>query len=119
MNILNGLAEVLAAGVGLYWTDAVVILVVSLALAFLYKNGRRQLVYSIVYDLVVKAEKVLGSGTGELKYQFVVAQLYRRLPLTVRALFTDKELDYYIEEAVKALKTYLVQGKNLNGYISK
>jgi hypothetical protein len=112
MHIINFLIVLFTA----YWLDILIVVAFIGLLAWLIKRGKKDLVKKIVYDLVVKAEATLGSGTGDLKYNMVVAAVYDKLPLIIRLLFTKKEIDKLITEAVDWLKVYLGQGKNLLGY---
>ena len=94
-----------------------VALVVILGLLFLYKNGKKEVVREIVLSLVVKAEKALGSGMGELQYAMVVEGIYDKLPKLLTALMSKKEIDREIKKAVKKMKDYLSKGnKDLLGY---
>lgn len=94
----------------------IVVVLVLIALAVLYKLGKKDTVKKIVLALVVQAEKTLGSGTGELKYAMVLDAIYSKLPYILRFLFTKKELDTFIEEAVRKLKDILSKGVTLTGY---
>ncbi|MTI57498.1 hypothetical protein [Geosporobacter ferrireducens] len=94
----------------------VLVLAGILMLVYLYSINRKDLLKKIILVLVVQAEKQLGSGTGALKYAMVVEKIYRIVPLSFRWFLTEKELDRMIEEAVKYLKAYLAQGKNLVGH---
>lgn len=98
------------------WLIIVVVIIFILVLALLYRAGHRERVKQIILSLVVQAEKALGSGTGELKYALVVERLYYVMPLLIRFLYTKKEIDQYITEAVEWLKEYLVKGHTLIGY---
>lgn len=100
----------------LYWIDILVFVLFTSGCILIYKDGKKAVVKKIVLGLVVKAEKALGSGTGELKYALVVDTFYSKLPLSIRFLFTRKDIDTYIEEGVTKLKEILSQGVNLNGY---
>ena len=97
---------------------ASIIVVVSaiIGLLVLYKLGKKDTVKKIVLALVVQAEKTLGSGTGELKYAMVIDAIYNKLPFILRFLFTKKELDTFIEEAVSKMKELLSKGVTLTGY---
>lgn len=99
-----------------YWPDLLVILIMVAVLGLLYKKGKRQQVAQIILSLVVKAEKRLGSGTGELKYATVVEELYSLLPGIIRFLYSEKDIDQMIEAGVKTLKKHLEKGVNLVGY---
>lgn len=91
-----------------------IIFVVSLLL--LYKNNKKDIVKQILLSLVVQAEKALGSGTGELKYAWVVDNFYDKIPGIIKLLFTKKEIDTMIEDGVQRLKDILASGVNLNSY---
>lgn len=94
----------------------IVVVLVLIVLAVLYKLGKKDTVKKIVLALVVQAEKTLGSGTGELKYALVLDAIYSKLPCILRFLFTKKELDTFIEEAVRKMKDILSEGVTLTGY---
>lgn len=113
MNILIFLQALLI----MYWTDALLVIIVVAILGVLYKRGKKDLVKEIIYTLVVKAEKELGSATGSAKYSQVVATLYEKLPFILRLFFTKSELNRYIEDAVTWLKNRLKDPKvNLLSY---
>ena len=76
-------------------------------LIVLFKRGKTKEIYSIIKALVDEAEIKFGSGTGELKYQYVVGKLYSVLPGYVKLFISDKLLDTWIETAVDELQEYL------------
>ncbi|MFT9495868.1 hypothetical protein [Anaerosolibacter sp.] len=100
----------------MYWFEIVAFLGVTGMVLLLYKRGREDLIKKMILSLVVDVEKKLGSGTGDLKYITVIDRLYDRLPWILRVLYTKKQIDNMIEEAVEYLKRYLADGKNLLGY---
>ena len=93
-----------------------VILVMAIVFAFLYRTGHQAAVKKMILSLVVKAEKDLGSGTGTLKYALVIDAVYTKLPLLIQVLFTKSEIETFIEEAVTSLKSVLTTGTTLTGY---
>jgi len=103
MNILIFLYTLLMA----YWTDALLLIIIAAVLGILYKRGKKDLVKDIIYSLVVKAEKELGSTTGGAKYSQVISELYEKLPFILRLFFTKTELNKYIDDSVKWLKIKL------------
>ncbi len=94
----------------------IILVVLAFVLLILYKVNRREVMHKIILGLVVQAEKELGSGTGELKYAYVIYKLYNSLPSVLRLLYTRKEIDTYITEEVAKLKEILSKGINLNSY---
>ena len=76
-------------------------------LIVLFKRGKTKEIYSIIKALVDEAEIKFGSGTGELKYQYVAGKLYSVLPSYVKLFISDKLLDTWIETAVDELQEYL------------
>lgn len=105
--------EMIKGFVMAYWVDIATVVVFVMAALLLLRNGKKKMVYAAVLDLVVRAEKELGSGTGPLKYNRVVSLVYKRLPFLVRALFTEKDIDAMIEKAVLELKKVLSSGADL------
>ena len=81
-----------------YWDSVLVVVLFILFLLVLIKK--------ILFYLVIKAEKEFGGGTGALKYAAVTTWLYERLPTIIRILFTEKQIDKLIEDAVGRMKTY-------------
>ena len=98
------------------WQNILVILILVTLIIILYKHNKKETVRKIILSLVVQAEKVLGSGTGELKYAYVIDKFYSSLPGIIRLLYTKKEIDSFIEEGVTKLKELISKGVNLNSY---
>ncbi|EOD01401.1 hypothetical protein [Caldisalinibacter kiritimatiensis] len=98
------------------WGWVVLGILAIVTLLYLYKRGNEDLVKKIILSLVVRAEKTLGSKTGELKYAMVVNLAYKHIPSSLRLFFSKKEIDNMIEEAVRFLKEYLSEGRDLMGY---
>ena len=73
----------------------------------LYKNNKKIEIYKIIQGLVCEAEIRLGSGTGDLKYEFVVNKVYSLLPFYVKIFVSEKLLDMWIEIAVDELQEML------------
>jgi len=109
MNILTFLYTLLVS----YWSDALVVITFVAVLGILYKKGRKDLVKRIIKNLVVKAEKELGSATGTAKYNLVIATIYEKLPILLRLCFSKAEINDYIEDAVTWLKKRL-EDPNVN-----
>ena len=76
-------------------------------LLVLFKRGKKKEIYSIVKALVDEAEVKFGSGTGTLKYEYVIGKLYSVLPGYIKVFISDKLLDIWIETAVNELQEYL------------
>ena len=96
----------------LYWGSVLVSAVFISVLIFLWKQGKKDLVKRIILDLVCKAEQKYGSGTSVVKLGMVWGEIYRRLPLLVRLVFTQAELQGFIEEWVSWLKKKLKENEN-------
>lgn len=71
------------------------------------RMGYKKKICKMLYDLVCKAEKEFGGETGELKFNIVAAAIYEKLPVIITLLFTEKDIEKLIEEAVKAMKKTL------------
>lgn len=95
-----------------YWDSILVVILFILFLLVLIKRGAVKQVNEILFYLVIEAESTFGSGTGELKYAAVVSWLYEKLPTIIKILFTEKQLDLLIENAVLRMKKYLNVNEN-------
>ncbi len=93
-----------------FWLDILIVLVFILVMIVLLRKNRADLVKKIIFALVVQAEQVLGSKTGEEKYAHVISEIYAKLPLILRLVFTRDDFDHYIEECVDKLKIKLTDG---------
>ena len=96
--------------------NIIVVVLFVIGVLLLYKNNKKEIVRKILLSLVVQAEKALGSGTGELKYAWVVDNFYSKMPGIIKLLFSKKEIDTMIEEGVQRLKDILASGTTLNSY---
>ena len=83
-------------------------LVVAIVYVFiLYKSNKKVEIYRIIQGLVCEAEIRLGSGTGDLKYDFVVRKVHALLPFYIKMFVSEKLLDIWIETAVDELQEIL------------
>ena len=94
------------------WDSVLVVILFILFLFVLMKKGATNQVNEILFYLVTEAESAFGGGTGELKYAAVVAWLYEKLPTIIKILFTQKQIDLLIENAVIRMKKYLDTNEN-------
>lgn len=85
----------------------IAVIIFGVILLQLWRAGKKESVKEIILSLVVKAESVYGSGTGEIKYASVVEGVYKILPSIVTFFISEKELDRMIEEQVKYWKECL------------
>jgi hypothetical protein len=77
-------------------------------LALLY-NGQIDIVRQILLSLVIEAEKIYGSGTGKMKYNYVLGKTYSMIPGIVKLFVTQQKLDEMLEAAVDRLQVFLVE----------
>lgn len=89
------------------WDSVLVVVLFILFLLVLIKKGAIKQVNEMLFYLVTEAEAQFGGGTGQLKYAAVVAWLYEKLPTIIKILFTQKQIDILIENAVLRMKKYL------------
>ena len=100
----------------LNWDSVLFVIVAALILIFLYRKGAKKKVFEMLFYLVIIAEEEFGGGTGQLKFAAVTTWIYDRLPAITKILFTAKQIDNMIEEAVERMKEYLKtneQARNL------
>lgn len=91
----------------------VAILLIAVVVAFvtaiivLSVKGKKQIVFKMLYALVDEAEKLFtGSGTGKLKFSYVIEKVYAKLPTVFRYFITYKTLEKWIEKALVEMKEF-------------
>lgn len=91
-----------------------IILLLSAALVFIgfctvqVRKGNWDLVRQILMGLIIESEKYLGSKTGELKKQQVIAWMYQRHPL-INMFISKDTLNYLIEQVLLQMKEQLAK----------
>lgn len=97
-----------------HWSSLIALALLIVALVILVKRGYTKFAKQVVFFLVCEAESKFGSGTGTLKYSAVTAWLYEKLPLVCKLLFTEKQIDKMIEDAVTQMKEWLSTDEKAN-----
>jgi|GEM_PF-1759159 len=87
--------------------NAIVVGVFIAVLLVLLYFGQVEAVKKILLSLVIEAEAIYGSGTGELKYNYVLGKTYTMLPSVIKMFVTEKMLDGLLEVAVDQLQVFL------------
>lgn len=67
---------------------------------------------------VIKAEKYLGSGTGELKLRYVYDLAISKFPF-VSVFIPFETFSKYVDEALEQMKDMLDENENIKEYIEK
>lgn len=87
------------------------------SLCLLVKRGETKILKQILFNLVTEAEQIYGEGTGSLKYATVVDWLYERIPAPLKTLYSAKDIEKLIENALAQAKTQWAANINLDNYI--
>ena len=90
-----------------YWDSILVVLAIVAVIVFLAVRGKKDIIYKMLYALCNEAEKLYGSGTGKLKFAYVMEKAYSALPAIIKVFITYKTFEKWIEEAVKKWKADL------------
>jgi membrane-associated HD superfamily phosphohydrolase len=102
--LILGFQGVIAMPVAVNMVAAGVFIGVLLVLLY---NGQIEIVKKILLSLVIEAEQIYGSGTGLLKYNYVLGKTYSMLPSVVKLFVTEVALDEMLEVAVVRLQGFL------------
>lgn len=94
MDFITNNLEIILAVIG------VVILLV------LWLFGKKNVVRSVLLQMVIDAEAKYGSGTGGIKHDTVVGLIKQKFP-TLFMIISDKTLDKWIDDMVQYIKTEL------------
>lgn len=87
-----------------YWDSILVILFFIGLIIFFAVKGKKKIVYQMLYALVTEAEKIYGSGTGSVKFAYVVEKVYSYMPAILKVFITYDALRDMIERALKEAK---------------
>jgi ABC-type transport system involved in cytochrome c biogenesis permease component len=79
---------------------------VGVLLVLIYM-GQIEVVKKILLSLVIEAEQIYGSGTGKMKYNYVLGKAYSMIPGIVKLFVTEKMLSEILEAAVVQLQAFL------------
>ncbi len=88
---------------------AIIVGVLAVLTALLYRFGCLNQAKAILLHLVVEAEEHWGGGTGEIKFSEVAERLYEKLPDVAKILLSEKTIASLIENAVAQMKTILTE----------
>ena len=101
------------------WDSVLFVVIAIVALVFMYRRGAKKKVFKILFYLVTLAEEEFGSDTGQLKFAAVTTWIYDRLPAITKLLFTAKQIDNMIEEAVARMEEYLESNEHARVLINE
>lgn len=99
------------------WASIAVAVVFVITLTILALKGKKGIVAKILYALVTEAEKLYGSGTGSVKFAYVVEKAYSYLPTIVKVFITYKRLKQMIEQALTAAKVKWAEDAGIGNYL--
>lgn len=69
--------------------------------------GQVEVVKKILLSLVIEAEQIYGSGTGKMKYNYVLGKTYSMLPSVVKLFVTEQTISEMLEVSVDYLQELL------------
>ena len=81
--------------------------------------GKKKTVCRMLYALVTEAEKNFGSGTGALKFSYVLEKLYAALPAFFKIVIPFPVLQKWIEEALASAKEEWAKEAGVELYIEE
>jgi len=99
------------------WDSVLVVLAFLALIAVLIKRGETAVLKKILFGLVTKAEKEFGGGTGKMKLAAVSDWIYQRIPAVLKLLFSEKDIEKLIEDALEEAKKAWGTNGNLAAYI--
>jgi len=69
--------------------------------------GQIGVVKKILLSLVIEAEQIYGSGTGKMKYNYVLGKAYSMIPSIMKLFVTEQTISEMLEAAVDQLHIFL------------
>ncbi len=101
------------------WDSVLVVLAFLALIVVLIKRGETLVLNKILFSLVTKAEKIFGGGTGKLKLAAVSDWIYQRIPAVLKLLFSQRDIESMIENALAEAKRAWGTNGNLAAFIDE
>lgn len=101
------------------WDSLLVIAVFVGLIIFFAVKGKKKIVYKMLYALVTEAEKIYGSGTGSVKFAYVVEKVYSYMPAILKVFITYNALCDMIEKALAEAKVVWGKEAGIETYLEK
>lgn len=99
-----------------HWSSILVVLAFVGLIVFLALRGKKDIIYKILYALVTEAEKQYGTGTGSLKFAYVMERAYAALPAIIKIFITYDTLAWWIEKALADAKKHWAEEAGIAEY---
>ena len=96
MELLNFLVK--------HWDSILLLAAIAAVIVVPLVSGKKKIIYRMLYALVTEAEKNFGSGTGALKFSYVLEKLYAALPAFFKIVIPFTTLQKWIEDVLKEAK---------------
>ena len=93
--------------------NIIVIFVVISTCIMAIKKGEVNVLKEILFAIITEAENEYGAKTGELKFSVVANELYEIIPALIRPLFTAKDIENLIENALADCREKWAENDNL------
>jgi hypothetical protein len=106
--LILGIQEVIPMPVAMNVVAAGVFIGMLLVLTYM---GQVEVVKKILLSLVIEAEQIYGSGTGKMKYNYVLGKAYSMIPSVVKLFVTEQTISEMLEAAVDYLKVLMDEKK--------
>lgn len=102
-----------------YWSSVLVVLVFVAIFIYFAVRGKKEIVYKMLYSLVTEAEKVYGSGTGSVKFAYVLEKIYSIMPAILKPFITYDRLKALIEKALEEAKIKWAKEAGIENYLKQ
>lgn len=101
-----------------HWPSILVVLAFIALIIFLTVRGKKDIVSKMLYSLVTEAEKIYGSGTGSVKFAYVIEKAYNALPPILKLFITYERLKIMIENTLTVAKAKWAEEAGVTEYLS-
>jgi hypothetical protein len=102
-----------------YWSSVLVVLIFVAIFIYFAVRGKKEIVYKMLYALVTEAERVYGSGTGSVKFAYVLEKIYSAMPAILKPFITYDRLKALIEKALEEAKIKWAQEAGIENYLKQ
>ena len=99
--------------------DMIIAILALIFIVVAWILGKKEQIEKAVYVLVIEAERIYGSGTGDIKYAVVANKINGMIPSPLNLIITNKVIDAMINNAVTYIKTETSKGVTFEGILKQ
>lgn len=93
-----------------YWSSLVVVAVVLAYLIYLTITEQWTKLREFAYRVMLLAERTFSENDGEIKFDFVIRVVYKKIPIILKPFISEADLKSLVQQWYEIAKDFLDDG---------